>query len=223
MNPEQCVPAVDLREVICSEVGRAGVGALVDIYFDPAWGFAGLLFDGAGAVLTDNPPDEFTVDDLLATTLLDVSVSAKATTALLGGRRHNEGLGKISAQAKLWDCDEESVRHADELWHLLCELEGIGPVIAGKLLARKRPHLIPVVDSVILKALPLAKEAWRNLRFALAEVETRDAIEAVRGDVPSTISTLRILDVSIWMLHSGGSRAIAARAAAGINRGVAQL
>lgn len=215
MDSQQLAPAGGLREVICSEVGRPGTRDLVDIYFDPDWGFAGLLFDGA-AVLTDNPPDEFTAHDLLATTLLDVSVSAKATAALLGGHRRNEALGKVSAHAKLWEGDEDAMRCADDLWHLLCELEGIGPVIAGKLLARKRPNLIPIVDSVILKALPLAGSAWRDLSLALADVETRVNIEAVRGDVPSSISTLRLLDVSVWMLHSGGTRAIAARTAAGI-------
>ena len=46
-----------------------------------------------------------------------------------------------------------------ELWHLLHDIRPpldrsrLGPVAAGKLLARKRPQLIPVYDSYVERAL----------------------------------------------------------------------
>ncbi|MEV5508792.1 DUF6308 family protein [Streptomyces orinoci] len=35
---------------------------------------------------------------------------------------------------------------ADQAWHLLCAQYGVDWVIAGKLLVRKRPRLLPVYD-----------------------------------------------------------------------------
>jgi hypothetical protein len=49
---------------------------------------------------------------------------------------------------------------ADQAWHLLDARDGVGWVIAGKLLARKRPHLIPVWDHVVRCAMGYPENAW---------------------------------------------------------------
>ena len=48
--------------------------ALVAAYFDPTHGFAGAMFDGlhTSGLLSDNPPDHFTVDDIAGASLLDI-------------------------------------------------------------------------------------------------------------------------------------------------------
>lgn len=38
---------------------------------------------------------------------------------------------------------------ASHAWHQLFEIKGVGWVTAGKLLARKRPRLIPVYDQLV--------------------------------------------------------------------------
>jgi hypothetical protein len=58
---------------------------------------------------------------------------------------------------------------ADQAWHLLEEQEGVGWVTAGKLLARKRPHLIPVWDHVVRCAFGRPDHAWLWLDGRLRE------------------------------------------------------
>src|SRR3954451_19593809 len=52
---------------------------LLRTFFDPARGFAATTFDDLG----ENPPDRFTTDDLLATTLLDMRYRPRAVRAIL--------------------------------------------------------------------------------------------------------------------------------------------
>jgi hypothetical protein len=53
------------------------------------------------------------------------------------------------------DGADELIDMARKLWQLLHDIktqlhrDRLGPVAAGKLLARKRPHLIPVYDSYV--------------------------------------------------------------------------
>ena len=51
-------------------------------------------------------------------------------------------------------------RDADQAWRLLKAQDDVGWVTAGKLLARKRPRLIPVWDNVVRCALGRPANAW---------------------------------------------------------------
>jgi hypothetical protein len=97
------------------------------------------------------------------------------------------------------------------------KLPGVGDTRISKLLARKRPHLIPIVDSVIRKALPLGEDLLVSLRSALHDEQVRESIEDIRPpEVVSTISTLRLLDAATWMRYSNSRNAKKARKAAGL-------
>jgi hypothetical protein len=66
---------------------------------------------------------------------------------------------QVPSDVDLWDSLDEILRSATEFWDSLRALPGVDWVIAGKLGARKRPRLIPVLDSVtlpMLGALPAA-------------------------------------------------------------------
>ncbi len=91
-----------------------------------------------------------TAEDLVAVQMLSVTVPAETAIGLLEGElggRIGELLAAIPTDVELGtDHADELVadgQAADQAWHLLDEQPGIDYVIAGKLMARKRPHLTP--------------------------------------------------------------------------------
>ncbi|SDH47498.1 hypothetical protein SAMN05216377_12326 [Pseudonocardia oroxyli] len=100
--------------------------------------------------------DTFTVDDLVAVSMLSVTVPGRAALNILGPDAGElaELLAAIPTDVDLVDAEPHMIDDgsaANHLWQALRSQAGIGPVVAGKLLARKRPRLVPVMDSVVLK------------------------------------------------------------------------
>jgi hypothetical protein len=185
---------------------------LVQAYYNPAprdYGnvrgvlFAGRYFDE----LPNNDVRKFTVGDLAAASLLDVRFGPHTVLKLLVEDECDSILSKIPTVA-LWDATDAHVdlnSAASRLWRLLLSIPGVGPTRASKLLARKRPHLMPILDSVIVKQLSLdGLDKWLALRQALTP-ETRSRIDklapAATDHGASRPSTLRLLDVATWMAH----------------------
>src|SRR4051812_3670041 len=127
----------ELLRVVDEEAPR-----LVATYFTPSERFAGSTFD----TLPPNPRSEFAPSDLLAAGLLDVPFLPRAVRALLQDRAQefSELLEAVPANLDLWDAEVEDLQSAEILWHRLDELDGVGPTRTSKLMARKRPRLIPV-------------------------------------------------------------------------------
>lgn len=180
---------------------------LVAAYFDHEKPFAADTFD----VLGDNDPRRITADDLLAVTLLNVVVPPLAVRALLGDKAEtlSELLGVIPIDVPLWEAADPDLAAATAVWDLLRTQPGIDWVTAGKLLARKRSRLIPVFDSVLQAALqPPPDRFWVTLGAALRHEERRATVDALRPPGLTTrVSTLRLLDVAIWMRFSEGTNA----------------
>ena len=92
-------------------------------------------------------------------------------------------------------------------WHLLEDQYDMGWVTAGKLLARKRPHLIPVWDRVVRCGMgyppPKAVWPWFHERLSAEDGALTRALLAVResAGVSASVTPLRKLDVIIWMRH----------------------
>ena len=200
-----------IREVLATPC----IGRLVESYFEPDGPFAGATFD----LLGENPPHAFTRDDLLATTLLDISWRPLAVRGLLAtGSDVSAQLAGIASDVDLWNAQRDVLDAATSLHNSLCELAGVGPVIASKLLARKRPRLIPIHDKVVLRVLsPPKNRFWETLATALHMRMLREEIEALRPANVGSASLLRLLDVAIWARHSGSRAARIARAAAGVS------
>lgn len=81
---------------------------------------------------------------------------------------------------------------------------------AHKLLARKRPHLLPVYDSVLRDALQGSTRAfWLPLRNELLQQGGAlvDRLAQLRDDagLPPETPLLRVLDVAVWMRNFGYS------------------
>jgi hypothetical protein len=191
-----------------------GIDGLVAAYFSPDGPFAGTSFDLVG----DNPPDVLTLDDLLATTLLDISWRPLAIRRLLAGGDHvSVALAAIRADLDLWNAGPRDLQSATALHRWLDDLPGVGPVTASKLLARKRPRLVPVHDGIVLRVLaPPKDQLWATLATALKESALRDEIEGLCPTGVDSPSLLRLLDVAIWTRHSRSRNASDARRVVGV-------
>lgn len=175
-------------------------------------GFTGSRFDtldGGGA--RPDTRDRITAADLIAVQCLDVVVPASVNLDLLDGH-----LGaSISEYLRHIPCGvalgSDGARHhvtpespADLAWHLLNEQHGVGYVIAGKILARKRPGLIPVWDTVVRCAMGYPQNAWLWLDDLLRKNDAvNDRLSQLHHDarLPDLVPKLRVLDTVVWMRH----------------------
>ena len=174
-----------------------------------------------------NAWDRIDVDDLIAVSMLSVHVPGRAALRYL-----ERDAAQITALLRdiPTDCDlhAASAGHIDSTspaWQLRELLrarptrgredsDGAGPVATSKLLARKRPRLLPMYDSVVARELGLrsADDHWAAVRALLRENPAR--IETLRelhreADIPASVSLLRVLDV---LLRMRGRRKAAATA-----------
>jgi hypothetical protein len=72
-----------------------------------------------------------------------------------------------------------------------------GSTRRSKLLHAKRPHLVPIYDSVVETLLPTDNH-WEAFRHALSDPKTRRSIEQVTSCAPSHLSLLRRVDIVLW-------------------------
>ena len=179
-------------------------------------GFAGPTFD----LLQPNDPNAWHSSDLVAVGLLDVKVPPSGVRAMLleQAATFNSALAAVDPDVPLWADDDEQVEaalvHAAELSRLLAGITGVGRTTSSKLLARKRPNLVPINDSVIRRLLGVqpSDDFPRLLRAALRTDGIMALIRDARPSEFSGLSELRILDIALWMAGSRSRSAQRARA-----------
>jgi len=152
--------------------------------------------------------DVITAEDLVAVSMLSVAVPAGAAIRILGrdGRRISDLLREIPTALDLVDVAPELINASWpgwQLWDLLHAMYGVGPVTAGKLVARKRPRLMPVYDSVVAERVGAPNGFWQALNSDLrAQDNTRHHklldVRAQSG-IGEDISALRVFDIVTWM------------------------
>jgi Family of unknown function (DUF6308) len=176
--------------------------------------FAGRHFDE----LPGNDVRAFTVGDLAAASLLDVRFGPHAVVELLERDACNALLAEIPSNLALWEVTSEHLGRdsaAWQLWRRLVSIPGVSQTRASKLLARKRPHLMPILDSVIVDRLCLERlDGWQALREALTpelRIRINELATAATIHGASRPSTLRLLDVATWMTYSRSRQAKAVR------------
>jgi hypothetical protein len=205
-------------------VTAPGAAELVASFYDEDGPFAGSLFDNLGS----NPSGQVVIDDLLAVSLLDVGFKPRAVKALLQQGAPDGEIGvllsAVPASRPLWEATDEDLAGATAIWSKIRDqsrkgvMSGVGSTKRSKLLARKRPHLAPIVDSVIRAALHphLNETSWRPMREALSDPALRGEIEALRpAKGASDVSLLRLLDTAAWMWCSNSQAARRARSGMG--------
>ena len=178
--------------------------------------FSGRWFERLGGG-GDRPEvcEVITTDDLVAVQMLSEVVPRYVALDLLEGELGaavtaeleqiptDVDLGTDRASALIADGG-----HADRAWQLLKEPYGMGSVIAGKLLARKRPRLVPVYDQIVKCALGQPEHfwSWTQDQFSGQDRALPMRLEAVRDAVglpPAAVALPRVLDVILWIRHKG--------------------
>lgn len=171
-------------------------------------------FDRLTAV-TD--PRQITADDIVACSMLDYPVPAPAAGWILGPEGQwltAEILADIPVDVDLWGCQASAILRAADLFQLLraptsqlpAEHAGaaLGQATATRLLAAKRPRLVPIDDRQIRQTLRYPKDAlwfrrWREVmddELASLARTTRDLASVDRADA-ANLSELRVLDIVI--------------------------
>lgn len=187
----------------------------VEAYFmEPEPGratYTGRLFEQfGGGGDREGCANVFTADDLVAVESLSVQVPPEAAYLLLHGSLGEQLgglLGQVPANVDLGSPEAHGhLDHgsaADRAWAMLKAQPGIGWVTAGKLLARKRPRLVPVYDDVVRCVLGEPKGVWLALNGALAAPKVQRQVARLRPAAPERVSALRVIDVAVWMRHHG--------------------
>ena len=152
--------------------------------------------------------NRFSADDLVAVSFLSVSIHPRAAHQLL--RSHAEEFSDLLMEL---GPDRDLVDEEHDLsdgrwvgWRLhdkLLKLHEVGPTRASKLLARKRPRLRPVYDSVVAEVTGTSASLWRPLQQVLRAEDCALHLRLLRlrdgAGLPEQVSALRVWDVLAWM------------------------
>lgn len=164
--------------------------------------FRGRWFDHFAAI---GDPNRFEASDVLAIEALSVEVPSEAAARLLitESERFNSLLREIPRAQDLWEARRLEVDIGDkaELLHNeLRTLPGVDWVVAGKIMAAKRPRFIPILDNKVRDFIAPPKDYfWVAMHDELSNDSRRRTIEAVCQGAPSHVSLLRRIDVAWWM------------------------
>lgn len=179
----------------------------------------GAFFDTwAGGGDAPDAVNRLTADDLVAVTLLGEDIKGPAALGLLG--THAAPIARLLEQIPA-DLDMAGVAPEDfarcygkdsaawQLWDVVRGYAGgqwrMGAVKTSKLLARKRPRLIPVWDPAAARAADLDTSLtywadWHTLLTADdGALARRLASVQEAAGLPVRISALRAMDVILWM------------------------
>ena len=182
----------------------------VAAFYDPARNFAGATFTS----LAPTSGHELTPSDLVAITLMNVSVQPAAVRRLLepGDVRSaiSVALANVPTDLSLQDADHAALEAAAALYTAIKDaLRGNKWVTASKIAARKRPALIPVRDRVVVTELQLANQDFRSdwtiLRALVRDEEIGAALRSLASTASSSaqdltrMPALRLLDTAVWM------------------------
>ncbi len=161
-------------------------------------------------------PNEITERDLVAVSMLSVTIPPRVAIWLLserGREQVGELLSRVPPQANLatdghlLDDDGDLYR----LWKLLGRASwptedpanGMRTTKTSKLLAAKRPHLVPVYDSVIRELLGPVDNYWAAYRHAL-DPDGLERWAAATAAAPAEVPLLRRIDALLWMFGTQG-------------------
>jgi hypothetical protein len=183
------------------------VGSDLGRYFEgkPMDQFTGRWFDQFAAI---GDPNRFEASDIIAADALlvrhEVPPEAAARLLVIEPDQFNSLLRDIPWALDIWQVrrlDLDAGSKASDLHDLLRDaLPGVDWVTAGKLLAAKRPRLIPILDNQVQAFLePIPGLFWVSMHDELSDESRRSTITAVCQGAPPHVSLLRRIDAAVWM------------------------
>jgi hypothetical protein len=154
--------------------------------------------------LPQGNPDRIEPIDVLAT----VSVNSFITNAAQVNRIHRgmaekcDGLLRtIPPDADLLTCPQPTLNDLEDLLHTAVQLKGVLIAVATKILHRKRPNLIPMLDNIVLEAYLDAnglRKAWgRTGDKQHAANVAMQVIEFFRNHLQSVLSEIEFLQKEV--------------------------
>lgn len=167
-----------------------------------AAGFSGRWFDWWRH---ESPAGSFAAVDFIAVEALSVQFPAHAVEAILRseGALFDGMLREIPETLSLWEVPDDVLAPSgplQELYRTLRTFDGVDAVKASKLLALKRPHLVPIYDRAVEAFVAPPRDGfWQLMRSWLREQGARDEIARATDTAPQGIALLRRVDVAIWM------------------------
>ncbi|WP_285250402.1 DUF6308 family protein [Pseudarthrobacter sp. fls2-241-R2A-168] len=172
--------------------------------------YTGSHFDGLPTVSTNR----ITAEDIIAVGCLSIHVPAAASVEILG--KQGDEIASLLSEMPNLNLEEISPDQHEEwlgdgsaafrLWSLLRQLDRVGPTTASKLMARKRPGLIPIYDSVVARVTGFDTSAgtWHAWHSALSNEASKESLQKIRSSAAlEHIPLLRVLDVVVWMHGKG--------------------
>lgn len=159
-------------------------------------------------------PDRFDISDVASLSLLSVTLNGQIAHELTKKDQESDELARVLALEPDRDLGELTVDQVEKLngregldpdWNLIKKIHGVGRTRTSKLLARKRPRLIPIWDSVIARVLglPTTKSYWIYFHTALTaddfSLDKRLSELAQKAGVGERYSRIRVLDILAWM------------------------
>ncbi|MDQ0870186.1 hypothetical protein QFZ70_002659 [Arthrobacter sp. V1I9] len=174
--------------------------------------YTGSHFDRLPATVADR----VTADDIVAVACLSIHVPATASVRVLGEQA--DAIAALLADVPTTDLEDIPFEDHDKffgegtaaiaLWRMLRNHKGVGQTTASKLMARKRPGVFPIFDSVVgrVTGFPNADGTWRAWHQALSgDAALTDGLRILQKSAGlERISLLRILDVVLWMHGTSG-------------------
>jgi hypothetical protein len=171
-------------------------------YYRPEGNYAGATFLSLGS----NQPDRVTGADLFAVTLLSVDIDARTTRRVIADEQVRAALREIPTDVRLEAAGGGILDAAGRCYERMKQLF-VNPtaklskpwVAPAKLVARKRPLLLPVRDNRVRKFLGIDptwgyRGAWEIYRQLMQDVEVRGLLDPLVAPDPP----LRVLDVALW-------------------------
>ena len=156
------------------------------------------------AFIQMSDPDRFGPMDFLAIQALEVSIPSGSALQILKAEvdKYNDLLNGLPHEP-IWEAERavfEPGGAAIELFDHLDDLPGVGITKATKLMAAKRPRLIPIQDAFVQEELVLPKgRFWLPMYDQLADGPLREFIGGLTKGAPDGVSLLRCIDVAVWM------------------------
>ncbi len=159
-------------------------------------------------------PNEITAQDLVAVSTLSVTVPPRVAIWLLsedGKASVGELLTEVPTDKDIWESSTLLTKDRElwRLWELLNRARWpthrpnnrMGRTTISKLLACKRPRLVPIWDSVLETLFGPVGNYWEAYRRALSDEALRLELSvASSGHAPEGAGLLRRMDALLWMI-----------------------